>query len=142
MTERASTSAHLRTREDHATELAEDYVEAIAALSDGDGGCRVRDLAAHFGVTHVTVIGAIHRLERDGLVETEPYKPVRLTARGARLARVCRERHETVYSFLLAIGVDPETAAKDAEGIEHHVSKATLERFRRFASERADKSQR
>ncbi|MCA9206274.1 MAG: hypothetical protein KDA59_24645, partial [Planctomycetales bacterium] len=47
-----------------------------------------------------------------------------------RLAAKCRERHDIVYRFLLAIGVDEPTAAIDAEGIEHHVSPATLKRLR------------
>ena len=45
------------------------------------------------------------------------------------MAREARRRHEIVYRFLLAIGVDEPTAAIDAEGIEHHVSPKTLARF-------------
>lgn len=123
-------SAHERTRRDHSTETAEDYVEAVAELIARHGTCRVIDLAERFGVSHVTVIRVVQRLERDGLVATEPYKPIELTAKGRRLAKHCRERHEIVYRFLLAIGVDPATAAIDSEGIEHHVSPETLERLR------------
>ncbi|CAK8738937.1 Transcriptional regulator MntR [Sodalis praecaptivus] len=42
-------------------------------------------------------------------------------------------RHQIVESFLLALGVSPETARRDAEGIEHHVSDETLQIFCRFA---------
>ena len=34
--------------------------------------------------------------------------------------------------LLLAVGVAREDAENDAEGIEHHVSPATLEAFARF----------
>jgi len=132
MTDAAGPRAHVRTRRDHSTETAEDYVEAVAALIDQRGQCRVTELAERFGVTHVTVIRIVQRLERDGLVTTEPYKPIELTAKGRRLAKKCRDRHEMVYRFLLAVGVDPKVAAVDAEGIEHHVSPATLACFRRF----------
>jgi len=128
------TTAHRRTRDDHASEIAEDYVEAIASLEDEDRGCRVTDLARRFGVSHVTVVRTIKRLERDGLVVTEPYKPIRLTTRGTRLAAACRDRHEVVYRFLLALGVDARIATVDAEGIEHHVSPSTLEHFRAFVA--------
>jgi len=128
-------TGHQRTRSDHATETAEDYVEAVADLIDGSGVCRVRDLAERFGVSHVTVVRTVARLEVDGLVATEPYKPIELTAKGRRLARACRERHDVVYRFLLAIGVSERIAAVDSEGIEHHVSKATLERLRAFLRE-------
>ncbi|GIW74299.1 MAG: transcriptional regulator MntR [Phycisphaerales bacterium] len=127
-------AGHQRTRSDHASETAEDYVEAIAELIERCGACRVRDLAERFGVSHVTVVRTVGRLESEGLVRTEPYRPIELTARGRRLARACRERHEIVYRFLLAIGVPARVAAVDAEGLEHHVSKATLERFRAIAS--------
>lgn len=113
--------------------MAEDYVEAIAELNDAGGSCRVTDLATRFGVTHVTVIQTIQRLEREGLVSTEPYKPVQLTAKGRRLATEYKERHDIVYRFLIAIGVDAATAAIDAEGIEHHVSDSTLARLREIA---------
>jgi DtxR family manganese transport transcriptional regulator len=36
-----------------------------------------------------------------------------------------------VIEFLRAIGVDEDTALRDAEGLEHHVSETTLEAFRR-----------
>ena len=133
-----NTPAFERTRRDHATEIAEDYVEAIAQFIDSNGSCRVTELAEHFGVTHVTVIKTIQRLERDGLVKTEPYKPVELTQAGMRMAQVCKERHEIVYEFLLTIGVDRLAAEVDAEGIEHHVSPATLAAFKRIVENRGN----
>jgi len=108
-------------------------VEAAAELIEREGACRVRDLADRFGVSHVTVIRTLKRLEREGLLRTEPYQPIELTAKGRRLARDCKARHDIVYRFLLAIGVDERTAAIDSEGIEHHVSPKTLDRFRRIA---------
>ena len=136
MPQRSTTAAHKRTRRDHAAETAEDYVEAIADLADKGGACRVKDLASRFGVSHVTVIRIVKRLESEGYVKTEPYRPIELTAKGRRLARDCRERHEVVYRFLRAIGVDERVARIDSEGIEHHVSAQTLERFRAIADER------
>ena len=137
MSDKPESSAHARTRQDHAAETAEDYGEAIAEVAEARGACRIKDLAERFGVTHVTVIRTVQRLERDGLVRTEPYKPVELTLKGHRLAAACRRRHEIVEWFLLAIGVPPEVAAVDAEGIEHHVSEATLARFEAIADGKA-----
>ena len=120
---------HRRTRNDHTLETAEDYVEAILSLEQEQGSCRVKDLATRFEVTHVTVTKTITRLKRDGLVDGEPYGPLRLTPLGTRLAQQARERHETVLAFLIAIGVPKRIAEIDAEGIEHHVSPETLRRF-------------
>ncbi len=118
-----------RTRRDHSTETAEDYVEAIAEIAQSQRACRAADLAREFGVSHVTVLRIVARLKDEGLVTTEPYRPIELTKKGRRLATKSRKRHEIVYRFLLAIGVDQETAVVDAEGIEHHVSPQTLAKF-------------
>lgn len=135
MSAKMSENPHQRTRKDHATETAEDYVEAIAEVLAENGVCRANDLARRFAVSHVTVHRIVTRLEEERLLTTEPYKPIQLTAKGKRMAKASRERHELVYQFLIAIGVDPEIAAKDAEGIEHHVSPNTLERFRKMIEE-------
>ncbi len=123
---------HSRVRSDHRTELAEDYVEAIAGLIENQGTCRAVDLARQFQVSHVTVNRTIGRLERDGYVTTAPYAPIELTKEGLRLASRSRRRHEIVYQFLLAIGVSETIAATDSEGIEHHVSPETLDAMRAF----------
>ncbi len=106
--------------------MAEDYVEAIAEIVDRNGLCRANDLVQLFNVTHATVNNTVGRLVRDGFVMTEPYQPLELTGKGKSLARKCRERHEVVRAFLLALGVSEATAIADSEGIEHHVSPETL----------------
>jgi DtxR family transcriptional regulator, manganese transport regulator len=73
---------------------------------------------------------ALGRLTTEGLVVQKPYRGVFLTELGQRVARASRPRHETVQEFLLSLGVAPETARIDAEGIEHHVSEETLATFR------------
>jgi DtxR family manganese transport transcriptional regulator len=131
---RTRTKGHERTRRDHATELTQDYVEAIDELHERLGECRVRDLAKRFAVSHVTVNRAVARMKRDGYVDTEPYAPVTLTEKGRSLAQFSKRRHEIVYQFLLALGVSQRTASIDSEGIEHHVSDETLRLMERFGS--------
>lgn len=129
------TNAHTRTRRDHSQETAEDYVEAIAEILRQQEACRISDLARHFAVSHVTVHRIITRLQSEGLVSTEPYRPVVLTEQGAEIAARSRQRHEVVFNFLLTIGVPPEMAAIDAEGIEHHVSPQTLQCMERWIAQ-------
>ncbi|WP_315851721.1 manganese-binding transcriptional regulator MntR [Roseimaritima multifibrata] len=123
---------HKRTRDDHASEVAEDYVEAIGDKIAANGVCRSMDLVQEFSVTHATVNNTVARLQRDGLVTTQPYQPIELTAAGKRLATAARKRHEIVKSFLEAMGVSSRTAAIDSEGIEHHVSKETLQAMKKI----------
>lgn len=131
----ADPQSHERTRRDHSSEKAEDYVEAVDDILSHKEECRVVDLAAFFGVSHVTVTRIVSRLVGEGLLETEPYRPIRLTVKGKQLAVQSRKRHRIVQEFLLAIGVDEATAAHDAEGIEHHVSPKTLAKLAELTKE-------
>ena len=121
-----------KVRADHAGETAQDYVEAVAEIVFRDGECRVKDLAEIVGVSHVTVTRVIARLQDEGLVITEPYRPIRLTAKGERLAADSRRRHDVVLRFLIALGVPEPEAGSDAEGIEHHVGETTLQCMEAF----------
>jgi Mn-dependent DtxR family transcriptional regulator len=55
---------------------------------------------------------------------------------GEALAERVRARHRLVVDLLVAIGVPPDSAEADAEGIEHHVSDAALDAFRQFLARR------
>ena len=123
-------TGHERIRSDHASETAEDYVEAILDVIEEKEVCRAVDLAKKFQVTHVTVNKTVKRLVRDGFVTAEPYAPIELTAKGRKTALLSRDRHEVVYQFLISLGVSETTAATDSEGIEHHVSAETLQIMR------------
>jgi DtxR family manganese transport transcriptional regulator len=118
-----------RTREEHAHELAQDYAEMIAELIATMGEARVSDLSRRLGVTHVTVSRTIGRLQRAGLVTTQPYRSIFLTDAGRKLAEESRRRHKIVLDFLKSIGIPEAVAQSDAEGIEHHVSKETVAAF-------------
>ena len=120
-----------RSRRDRATEVVQDYVEAIADLSASVGEARVVDLARRLGVTHVTVNRTLARLRQAGYVNTRPYRAIFLTDAGRRLAVESKQRHETVVAFLQSLGISKQAAQLDAEGIEHHVSPETLAAFRR-----------
>jgi DtxR family manganese transport transcriptional regulator len=128
----AQAAAHARTRKAHASELAEDYAETIADLIAESGEARVVDIARRIGVSHVTVVRTVARLQRDGLVTAKPYRAIFLTDSGEKLAAKSRERHRVVVDFLLSLGVPPAVAHADAEGIEHHVSPQTLAAFEKF----------
>ncbi|MGJ8656570.1 MAG: manganese-binding transcriptional regulator MntR [Akkermansiaceae bacterium] len=123
------------TREQHAVETAEDYLEAISDLIGLCGEARVVDLANRLGIANATVIQTVKRLQRDGYVTSEPYRSIFLTAEGARIAEVARHRHQVTIAVLLKLGVSPEAARVDAEGMEHHVSEETLRVFEEFVGD-------
>jgi DtxR family transcriptional regulator, manganese transport regulator len=123
-----------RTRSDHSTELVEDYLELIADLIDVKGEARGTDVALRLGVANATVVKMLKRLQDKGFITQEPYRAVMLTTEGWEIAEKGRRRHVIVENFLLAIGISPETARIDSEGIEHHVSEETLRMMARFSN--------
>jgi DtxR family manganese transport transcriptional regulator len=117
--------------------LLEDYVELIADLLATHGEARPTDLARRLGVSHATAIKTISRLKREGLASGRPYRGVFLTDEGQKLAAQMKARHRLVVDVLRAIGVPPEAAESDAEGMEHYVSDATLRAFAQFLHSRS-----
>jgi len=125
-------AAFRRMRDARSSEVAEDYVELVGDLIAEHGSARLTDLADCLGVAPATAAKALQRLQREGLVETRPYRSITLTAAGETMAEASRARHQIVHDFLVALGVSGETAEADAEGIEHHVSPETLALFERL----------
>ena len=121
-----------KTRSAQSAALLEDYVELIADLLAVSGEARPIDIARRFGVSHPTAIKTISRLKREQLATGRPYRGVFLTETGQALAERMRARHRLVVDLLVALGVPTEIAEADAEGIEHHVSEATLKAFAHF----------
>jgi DtxR family manganese transport transcriptional regulator len=126
-----------RARTARSTALLEDYVELIADLLAAHGEARATDVARRLGVTHPTALKSIARLKREGLAASRPYRGVFLTEAGLKLAERVRARHRLMVALLTAVGVPPDVAEADAEGMEHYASTAALEAFARFlASQR------
>ena len=129
----SSAEHHRALRKQHESEAAQDYCEVIAELLDSGVEARVGRIAERFGLSHVTVSRVVRRLAREGYIVAKARAPLGLTPRGRALATEARARHGVVVAFLRAIGVDERTAQADAEGIEHHVSPATLRAMARVA---------
>ncbi len=129
-----------QVRDAHRQELVEDYVELILDLGGDTGHARQVDITARLGVAQPTVAKMLKRLQAMDLVILEPYRSISLTPAGVAMAHASRARHRLCESFLVALGVDPDAARRDAEGIEHHVSEHTLAAFRRFIEDQADQT--
>lgn len=127
-----------QVRQAHRLELAEDYVELIDDLIREHGQARQVDIAQRLGVAQPTVARTLKRLHAQGLVLLRRYRGVSLTPEGETLADETRERHQLCESMLIALGVEPDVAQRDAEGVEHHVSAETLAAFRRFLNKKTD----
>ena len=113
-------------------ELLEDYVEAIDEILNKKGSVKNVDLCKYFGVSNATVSKNIKRLIKAKLVESEKYKNIFLTLQGKKLAKKSNSRHEILFNFLTKLGVPRKIAEIDSEGMEHHISKETLNMMKKF----------
>lgn len=104
----------------------EDYLEKILELIDTKGYARVADVATTLGIAPPSVSNMARRLDEKGLVVYEKYRGLTLTEEGERLARRIIKRHAILAEFLDLLGIEPETAHHDVEGMEHHISAGTL----------------
>ena len=129
-----------KARAVQAMAVLEDYVELIDDLHAEAGEARPTDIARRLGVSHATAIKSIGRLKREGFATSKLYRGVFLTETGRNLAARVRQRHRLVVDLLIAVGVPPDCAECDAEGIEHHVSDTALAAFTRFLAKPRDTS--
>lgn len=127
-----------KARTDRSTALLEDYAELISDLLATGGEARATDISRRLGVSHATAIKNVQRLKREGLATSRPYRGIFLTEAGQKLAERVRDRHRLVVALLIAVGVPPEAAEADAEGMEHYVSEPTLQAFDKFLAVRLE----
>tara|TARA_B100000989_G_scaffold255824_1_gene204798 strand:+ start:101 stop:511 length:411 start_codon:yes stop_codon:yes gene_type:complete len=121
-----------KVRNAHKTENTEDYLELISELLTTKGEARIVDIANRLGIAQATANKTIQRLQHQGFIKREPYRSIFLSVKGQKIASHSKKRHNTVFKFLLNLGLDEKTASADAEGIEHHVSDKTLKKMNKF----------
>ena len=112
-----------------ASESAEDYLERIDELIEGKGYARVVDIARSLRIRQASVTQMVQRLDEGGFVRYERYRGLVLTSKGKGVARAIRRRHRVLEQFFQLLGVDKTTAQRGLEGIEHHLSLASVRRI-------------
>ena len=104
----------------------DDYLEQIMHLIEDKGYARAIDISKNLNISQASVTNMLRRLDSEGLVIHEKYRGTTLTEEGQRIAKAIVERHETLTRFLRLFDIDEETIYRDVEGMEHHVSRPTL----------------
>ena len=110
----------------------EDYLETILILNKRNGAVRSLDVAEYLNVTKPSVSRAISILKNGGFLVMNGDKTLRLTDAGAEIAERVYEKHCVLKDGLILLGVDPETAERDACGIEHIISKDSFDKIKKF----------
>jgi Mn-dependent DtxR family transcriptional regulator len=132
---------HVRKEEDYRTARMEDYLEVIYELIQYKGYATTIDISEYLNVSSPSVTKMVQKLNESGHLNYEKYRGIRLTDKGTLVAKNIRERHGLLAEFLKIIGVDEDTANKDAEGIEHHLQPKTLGRLENFIKDIKQRSE-
>lgn len=115
------------------TSTLEDYLEVILELGEKESEIRVTDIANKLNNAKSTVTITINKLKNMGLVLQESYGPVELTSAGRKYAEEVRKRHRVLSRFLVEVlGVDYNTAEKDACLMEHILSPVTMKKISEY----------
>ena len=115
------------------SESMENYIEAIGDLEEKLKVVRVKNIAKALKVKMPSVSSALGVLSKKDLVNYEKYDYVELTPLGQEVAQRLRRRHENLKKFLEKIlGVEEINAEKDSCGMEHHISRNTINNIIKF----------
>ena len=118
-----------QTEQQESQSRLEDYLEVIYHLMHDKGYASNVDIAERLGVKPPTVSSMLQRLASREYLVYEPYRGIRLTDKGAKIAKSVIRRHSIILELLLMLGVEEEVAYEDTEGIEHHIQPVTIHRI-------------
>jgi DtxR family Mn-dependent transcriptional regulator len=114
----------MATRELLRTPAVEDYSKAIFSLqSRNDEPVATNALAERLGVTAGSVSAMLKKLDELGLITHVPYRGVRLTDAGRRIALEVIRHHRLLESYLAdVLGMPWDRIHAEAEVLEHVLS--------------------
>lgn len=113
-------------------ESGEMYLENILMLTNQGKNIRAIDLCEYMGYSKPSVSRALGILKKTGHVIVDENGHISLTEAGKCVAEKIYERHHTLTTFLVQIGVSPQTANEDACKIEHHISDESLDAIKKM----------
>jgi DtxR family Mn-dependent transcriptional regulator len=112
------------------SESQEDYLKQIFLLGGDGERVSTQSLARRLRVKPASVTEMVGRLAQLGLVEHAPYRGVRLTDAGRRVALEMLRHHRLLETFLVeALGYDWDQVHEEAERLEHVISERFEERI-------------
>lgn len=108
----------------------EDYLEAVLVLQKKKVMVRSVDFARHMGFSKPSISHAVGVLKNGGFLTVDEDGYFHLTEDGREVAEKIYERHQFFTEQLVAVGVDRETAERDACRIEHAISEEAFQKLK------------
>ena len=116
-------------------ESGEMYLETIYILSKTKPYVRSLDIAEYMGFSKPSVSRAVGLLRKAEYITTDQYGYITLTEAGRKIAANIYDRHITLTTVLMHLGVDEETAAEDACKMEHAISDKSFAAIKQHLAE-------
>ena len=110
----------------------EDYVELVYDLQKGKQRVHTNDIASALNINPASVTEIFQKLSEEKYIDYEKYGGATLIEKGRRIARKTKKRHDTLTEFLLLLGIEKETAEKDACEMEHILHPDTMDTILKF----------
>ena len=107
-------------------ESAENYLETIFILNQGDAPVRSIDVVKELGYSKPSVSVAMKNLRSKGYVSISSAGYITLTDSGRDIAQSMHARHTLISDWLTYLGVDRDTAERDACKMEHGISEKSF----------------
>ena len=108
----------------------EDYLETIYNLLNQKKEATVKSIAEYLNVSLPAVTGALKSLQEKDLVIYKAYEPVKLTKRGAEIAKEITQRHIVIRTFLnTVLKLNEFEANEEACALEHAMSPKTIKKL-------------
>jgi DtxR family Mn-dependent transcriptional regulator len=113
----------MATRGSEISDAVENYAKAIYALEQRDETVTTNAIAERMGVTAASASGMVKKLGGLGLVSHVPYKGVKLTEAGERVALEVIRHHRLLELYLAeSLDVPWDRVHAEAEVLEHVLS--------------------
>lgn len=108
----------------------EDYLGIIYKHKDGNGEVKPTLIAEKLQISNAAVTDMLKKLSRDGHVNYEKYKSIKLTVSGEEYARNMVRRHRIWEVFLnQVVGMPWEKVHDEANRLEHSASDELINRL-------------
>ena len=107
-------------------ESVENYLETILMLGYDGAVVRSIDIANELGFSKPSISVAMKNLKANGYIEVKTGGQITLTKTGREIAQRIYDRHTLISDLLIHLGVDNETAVKDACKMEHGMSEESF----------------
>ena len=111
----------------------EEYLKTMYILKNTQNQIRVTDISKRLGYSKPSVNRAINCLKEEKLITYETYGNIELTEDGEKTAKAIIKRYDILRLFLVEVlGVDEETAQKEAEKMKHCISENTITKLENY----------